>query len=1020
MADDFQPRLTDEEDEDVLLAAQEAMDRRAAGVLVRVCRDVLAEPAPAELASASEALRQGLATKNPDYGYFASACGRELPDLDDEDMWLAAAAATISPREHPGGEGEDLSAVATLEHPDWVALVAGLAIRGVGTRLDAGLMKPDIGDIDDLDDELAVRASLEQDDEDDVMLDHAVAVLTPLWQTLGIVDSHEQLTALGRWGLPRAVLTVWGGKPGEGDRLEEEQAQTALSVLARRPVTLPELRVAAAAEGVFADEDSMRRSLIWREEVFACDDDVWVHLPTLVSGAVLTHRLVQDELDLGVLAAGLDLDLFSLMALDGFALSGGGTVKTRFRRDGELPGEATIGMVGPSGWLAGFAAGDLVGMRYTEGALALDRVDESALDTSHTKVVIDAARRAAELDAAVGDPRVPGASGVDVVVVALRERGGLFAVPMPPLSQLLGDRDDIEVHGGHLGVPGTAWYGEPSWLSGDARAAYRLWQDAFRTFRLTGAVPAEEDLRPLVEGVDPLTLELVAEDVTAEPELDPLLVRVVEATSGAGRADPLYLRARAAEGRGDVAAWSSFLEQALEADPEHEDAAGDLADLRAVAGDAREAERLYRIAGLDGLSAELQALRPMLAPPAGEVGRNKPCPCGSGKKYKVCHGRTAQHPLGTRSLWLWHKVTHFARRGGQRDTVLAWASAFSGEPQDHRRTIELALTDGFVQDTAIIEGELLEEFLEVLGPLLPDDERTLAERWSRSERRLMEVSRVLPMRGIEARDLVTGEMIEVRDWRITGQVAVKDLLLGRPLDDGEGALRFFADPVSVPRMLRGPLLPLLRADAPVEQVIDLLSGGGPSALQNTEGHELLDCVGRYEVADLASVWRSLAADHQEEDDRIVVLSTEGRRTVRGTYRRQDGRLVVETNSVERLRELQAQVLAADPGARRVDESTRPYDLSSLPVQPSIVTPEELPAEVIEQVVRSQEEDWLSNPVPALAGRTPREAVGDPELRAEVEALLDDFEWADRRNPQALTMDVARLRAALGVGDRNPR
>ena len=25
----------------------------------------------------------------------------------------------------------------------------------------------------------------------------------------------------------------------------------------------------------------------------------------------------------------------------------------------------------------------------------------------------------------------------------------------------------------------------------------------------------------------------------------------------------------------------------------------------------------------------------------GKVGRNEPCPCGSGKKYKHCHGRYA-------------------------------------------------------------------------------------------------------------------------------------------------------------------------------------------------------------------------------------------------------------------------------------------------------------------------------------------------------------------------------------------
>ncbi|RMH48166.1 MAG: hypothetical protein D6686_11190, partial [Alphaproteobacteria bacterium] len=23
----------------------------------------------------------------------------------------------------------------------------------------------------------------------------------------------------------------------------------------------------------------------------------------------------------------------------------------------------------------------------------------------------------------------------------------------------------------------------------------------------------------------------------------------------------------------------------------------------------------------------------------GKVGRNEPCPCGSGRKYKACHGR---------------------------------------------------------------------------------------------------------------------------------------------------------------------------------------------------------------------------------------------------------------------------------------------------------------------------------------------------------------------------------------------
>ena len=28
-----------------------------------------------------------------------------------------------------------------------------------------------------------------------------------------------------------------------------------------------------------------------------------------------------------------------------------------------------------------------------------------------------------------------------------------------------------------------------------------------------------------------------------------------------------------------------------------------------------------------------------VAPPPGKVGRNEPCPCGSGEKYKHCHGK---------------------------------------------------------------------------------------------------------------------------------------------------------------------------------------------------------------------------------------------------------------------------------------------------------------------------------------------------------------------------------------------
>jgi preprotein translocase subunit SecA len=55
----------------------------------------------------------------------------------------------------------------------------------------------------------------------------------------------------------------------------------------------------------------------------------------------------------------------------------------------------------------------------------------------------------------------------------------------------------------------------------------------------------------------------------------------------------------------------------------------------------RHAERL------EALAARFVIAAPQGAPPphlrdGRKVGRNEPCPCGSGKKYKHCHGQLAR------------------------------------------------------------------------------------------------------------------------------------------------------------------------------------------------------------------------------------------------------------------------------------------------------------------------------------------------------------------------------------------
>lgn len=67
------------------------------------------------------------------------------------------------------------------------------------------------------------------------------------------------------------------------------------------------------------------------------------------------------------------------------------------------------------------------------------------------------------------------------------------------------------------------------------------------------------------------------------------------------------------------------------------------------------------------------------------------------------------------------------------------------------------------------------------------------------------------------------------------------------------------------------------------------------------------------------------------------------------------------------------------------------------------------AAALEAVVLEYERTWLDEPIPALAGVTPRDAAADPTRRPDLLRLLDSFP-----RPGPGLMDADRLRAALGL------
>ena len=129
-------------------------------------------------------------------------------------------------------------------------------------------------------------------------------------------------------------------------------------------------------------------------------------------------------------------------------------------------------------------------------------------------------------------------------------------------------------------------------------------------------------------------------------------------------------------------------------------------------------------------------------------------------------------------------------------------------------------------------------------------------------------------------------------------------------------------------------------------------------------------------------------------------------------------LTGEMNSLEHADEARALIDDAFPGAQVLDverrtldelQSTRSDDDEpSAPLDPN--DPEV--REIMEAHMARMEEYWLDQEIPALGGRSPREAVEDPIGREEVRQLLAGFPQPSSAMP--VVMDPDRIRDALGL------
>jgi hypothetical protein len=460
------------------------------------------------------------------------------------------------------------------------------------------------------------------------------------------------------------------------------------------------------------------------------------------------------------------------------------------------------------------------------------------------------------------------------------------------------------------------------------------------------------------------------------------------------------------------------------------------------------------------------------------TGRNDPCPCGSGRKYKKCHGMTAgllsvpsaaPSPEAARATMLKaldvdvaRRLVQFAsRRVDPRWLDTAIEDYLGIDRQSAEQELELGIPGAFHFLPATRAGDTLADlWLADQGARLSSDVRLLLDAYTASWLSIWEVREVTPGVGSLLADLLTGEERFVHDVRSSHSLTVYDTLLPIVLDCG--GVSFFGGVHHQPlpprtgdavlrdarRMCRVRTRPvsremLQRADTQQELIgrwrreVNLLLTRPAPTMQNTDGDPLqlttddFDVIGSREA--VAERLRSLpGAEEPEEDGSDIVFAItkpgnaqhrEWSNTVVARIVLTRQRLRIETNSTRRANALRASVQAHVGGGVRFrlrQETNTSALMESARASAGsrrATRHDPQPPEVTAALREFRSRymtAWLDDSIPALDGLTPRHAATLPRMRSRLEALLKEFEQHEAELPSDERIDIGGLRDALGL------
>lgn len=458
--------------------------------------------------------------------------------------------------------------------------------------------------------------------------------------------------------------------------------------------------------------------------------------------------------------------------------------------------------------------------------------------------------------------------------------------------------------------------------------------------------------------------------------------------------------------------------------------------------------------------------------PPPRPGRNEPCWCGSGKKYKKCHltadeeaDRKAREredgedmeedaPPTSAHAQMMHRLLTAAQDAlSRRDMELAKKMYFNRKGNIELEEVEI---EGFLQwmlhdfRASSTSRTPMEMYLASHGAALTAGERTLLESLRDARFGLYEVERVEPGSGVHLHDIFAGDRMFVHDVSSSNSMSRWDCLLARA-QFHEGRWIFAGNGSMVPRNLLEEVRAMVEDESraagqtPAEFVranshrlhrdvkerhdrrFDNLR------FVNREGEEVSFGKAEYDILDEPALLAALRSIEELEEGApgsgenlwfVWVSSMGGEKRPLGNVEIEGGILKLEAMSRTRLQTLRGLIesRARDLVKHRGDHYTSTEEIKDRfrrgehpPKPPASVPPPEARA-IVERAMAEHYSHWADDRLPALGGKTARQSVRTKAGRAAVIDLLRLMENGEQQKIRAgqPAYDFNILRRELGL------